>query len=113
MDAQFVDHKGKKVWAVEMSCLWVENRGKKDEEKTAKYGPLRWELRKQYPRYNINQCNIVINVLGRWSKELELTMKKLVGVRAKEVLQRIQKDTISCSLNIACTFKATACCLTV
>ena len=58
---------------------------------------------------NINQCNTVINVLGRWSKELELTMKKLVGVRAKEVLQRIQKDTISCSLNIACTFKATAC----
>ena len=113
MDAQFVDHKGKKVWAVEMSCLWVENRGKKNEEKTAKYGPLRWELRKQYPGYNINQCNIVINVLGRWSKELELTMKKLVGVRAKEVLQRIQKDTISCSLNIACTFKATACCLTV
>ena len=96
-----------------MSCLWVENRGKKDEEKTAKYGPLRWELKKQYPGYNINQCNIVINVLGRWSKELELTMKKLVGVRAKEVLQRIQKDTISCSLNIACTFKATACCLTV
>lgn len=40
VDARFVDHKGKKVWAVEMSCQWVENRGKKNEEKTAKYGPL-------------------------------------------------------------------------
>ena len=41
VDARFVDHKGKKVWAVEMSCQWVENRGKKNEEKTAKDGPLR------------------------------------------------------------------------
>lgn len=49
VDARFLDHKEKKVWAVEMSFPWVENRGKKDEEKAAKYGPLRWELRKPYP----------------------------------------------------------------
>ena len=65
VDARVVDHKGKKVWAVEMSCPWVENPGKKDEEKTIKDGPLRWELRKQYPGYNIDQCNIVIDVLYR------------------------------------------------
>ena len=63
VDALFADHKGKKVWAVEISCPWVENPGKKDEEKTIKYGPLRWELRKQYPGYNIDQRNIVIDVL--------------------------------------------------
>ena len=65
VDARFVDHKGKKVWAVEISCPWVENPRKKDEEKTIKYRPLRWELRKQYPGYNIDQCNIVIDVLYR------------------------------------------------
>ena len=65
VDARFVDHKGKKVWAVEISCPWVENPGKKDEEKTIKDGPLRWELRKQYTGYNIDQCNIVIDVLYR------------------------------------------------
>ena len=65
VDARFVDHKGKKVWAVEISCPWVENPGKKDEEKTIKYGPLRWELRKQYTGYNFDQCNIVIDVLYR------------------------------------------------
>ena len=42
----------------------MENRGKKDKEKTAKDGPLQWKLRKQYPGYNIEQCNIVIDVLG-------------------------------------------------
>ena len=38
--------------------------------------------------------------------ELTLTMKKLVGVKAKDVLTRMQEATISSSLNIARTFKA-------
>ena len=45
VDARFVDHKNKKVWAVEMSCPWMEHREKKSEEKTVKYGPLRFELK--------------------------------------------------------------------
>lgn len=54
VNPQLVDHKGKKARAVKMSCPWVENHGKKDEEKTVKYSPLRWELRRHYLRYNIN-----------------------------------------------------------
>ena len=56
VDARFLDQKGKKDWAVEMSCPWVEDSGKKIEEKTAKYkyGPLRCELRKRYSGYNID-----------------------------------------------------------
>ena len=30
VDAPLVDHKNKKVWAVEMSCPWMEHRGKED-----------------------------------------------------------------------------------
>ena len=52
VDARFVDHKNKKVWAVEK------------EEKTVKYGPLRFELKKQYPGYDVEQCSIIIDVLG-------------------------------------------------
>ena len=33
---------------IEMSCPWISNREKKSEEKTMKYGPLRWELKEQY-----------------------------------------------------------------
>ena len=54
-DARFVDHKTKKVWAVKMSCPWIEHRQKKSEEKTAKYGPLQFELKKQYSGYDIEQ----------------------------------------------------------
>ena len=60
MDARFIDHEKKKVLAVEMSCPWRENREKKQEEKTIKYGPLRWELKQQFPGYDIRQYNIII-----------------------------------------------------
>ena len=39
VDARFIDHEKKRVLAVEMSCPWTENREKKQEEKTTKYGP--------------------------------------------------------------------------
>ena len=45
VDARFVNHKTKQVWAVEMSSPWIQHREKKSEEKTAKYGPLRFELK--------------------------------------------------------------------
>ena len=93
VDARFVDHKNKKVWAVEMPCPWMEYREKKSEEKTVKYGPLRFELNKQYPRYDVEQCNIIIDVLrgggGGWSKDVDLTMKKLFGRRGYDVLRRM------------------------
>ena len=47
VDARIVNHREKTVSTVEMSCPWVEISGKKDEEKTLKYGPLRWELKVQ------------------------------------------------------------------
>ena len=65
VDARFVEHKNKKVWAVKMSCPWIEHREKKSEEKTVKYGPLRFELKTQYPGYDVEQCNIIIDVLSK------------------------------------------------
>ena len=78
VNPRFVDHKGKQVWAVKMSFPWVDNCGKKCEEKTAKYGPLRWELKRQYPSYDIEQSNTVNDVLAAPTKHLprrQMTMK--------------------------------------
>ena len=69
----------KSDWAVEMSCPWIDNRAKKVEEKATKYGPLLLELKQQHPGYKVQQCNIIIDALGGWSKDVEETMKKLVG----------------------------------
>ena len=43
-----------------------------------KYEPLRWELKRQYPSFQVIQHNIVIDVLGGFSKDESSTVKKLV-----------------------------------
>ena len=88
-------------------CQRVSNRDKKTSEKTMKYAPLRWEMKQRYPGYEIAQYNIIIDVLGGWSKDLKDTLQKLVGNRAKDVLRKMQRACLSGSLNIARTFKVT------
>ena len=48
VDARIVDKERKTVNLLEMSCPSIENRKQKDEEKTRKYAPLRWEIKTQY-----------------------------------------------------------------
>ena len=105
MDARIVDHQAKTLTTLEMSCPWIQYREKKDEEKVLKYGPLRWELKKQFKGYRIPQCNIIIDVLGGWSSSTEVFLGQLLGNMCKEVLKRMQRSTISSSLNIVRTFK--------
>jgi len=58
---------------------WMDNRTAKDKEKTTKYAALRWELKQQYPGYEVKQYNVIIDVLGGWSEDVEAKMKELVG----------------------------------
>ena len=90
MDARIVNNREKQVVAVVMRCPWVSNRDKKTSEKTMKYAPLRWELKQRYPGYEINPCNIILDVLLGWSKDLDVTLQKLVGSEAKGVLKKMQ-----------------------
>ena len=65
---------------------------KKSEQKMAKYGPLHFKLKKQYPTFNIEQCNIIVDML-RGSP----TMRKLFGSRGCDVLRR---TTLDCLLGL-------------
>ena len=105
VDARIINHKSKQVLTLEMSCPWIDNRARKDEEKTLKYGPLRWELKQQYKGYTVEQRNIIIDVLGGWSCELDAELHKLSGPKSRDVLKRMQKSIISSTLNLARTFK--------
>ena len=78
---------------------------KKESEKTVKYVPLRWEMKQRYSEYDIAQYNIIIDVLGNGPRTKMLTLQKLVGNRAKDVLTKMQKACLSGTLNIARTFK--------
>ena len=81
-----------------MSCPWLENRESKDFEKTTKYSQLRLELMIRYPQQKGKQYNIIMDVLGRCSKEVEQNIKELV-------LCQMQKAIPSSSLHIARMFK--------
>ena len=47
VDARIINHESKGAITLEMSCQWVTNREKKEEEKTTKCGPLRWKLKQK------------------------------------------------------------------
>ena len=98
-------HERKEVCTIEMSCPWIESRAKKDEEKTLKYGPMMWELKQRYNGYRVEQYNVIIDVLGGYSKHLEKSVRKLLETRARSVLEWMQKSVISNTLNIARTFR--------
>ena len=68
---------------------------------------MRWELKQQFKgyRYVVEQHNIIIDVLGGWSNELEEVTQKLLEARGKDVLKSMQKSVISSSLNVARMFK--------
>ena len=108
VDARIVNHREKIVSTIEMSCPWVENRGKSDEEKTLKYGPLRWELKAQYKGYKNNQYNVITDVLGGWSVDMERSLRVLLGSRCREILRIMHRSVISSTLHIARTFKVAA-----
>jgi len=70
-----------------------------------KYGPLRWELKEQFKGYDVHQYIIIMDVLGGWSKETEISVQSLVERKTSQVLERMQKAVLSVTLNIARTFK--------
>ena len=81
IDPRIVDKNEEKVIVIEISCPWLENRQLKDLEKTQKYGPLRWELKRQFQGYRVTQHNIIMDVLGGYSKDVGKTVETLAGAQ--------------------------------
>ena len=94
IDVRIINHESKRVITLEMSCPWVTNRERKEEEKTTKYGPLRWELKQKYQGYEVKQYNIIMGVLGGWCRDLEVKLKKFVGSKSKGVLHKMPKAVL-------------------
>ena len=74
-----MDKENKKVSVIEMKCPWIENREEKDAENTTKYEPLRWELEQRFPEYRVTQFNIIVDVLGGYSRDVRKALLKLIN----------------------------------
>ena len=75
IDTRIVHNWTKTVILLEMSCSLPDNRKSKSCEKTEKYAPLRLELKRQFQGFQVKQFDIIMDVLGGYSKELESTMR--------------------------------------
>ena len=93
------------VSVIEMRCPWVANREEKDVEKTTRYWPLRWELQQRNPEYRVTQFNIIVDVLGGYSRDVRKALKEVVGDKSDTKALSIQKSVITSSLNVASHFK--------
>ena len=74
-------------------------------KKDSQVRPIKMGAKAAVPGYEVKQFNIIIDVLGGWSVDVEETMKDLVGQRSRSVLRWMQKVILSHSLNIARAFK--------
>lgn len=75
---------------MEMSYPWIKNGEVKNKEKTTKYSQLRLELMNRYPTYHFVQHNIIIHLLGRYSREVEHNIKELVGYNNEAITYTLQ-----------------------
>ena len=66
---------------------------------------MMWELKQKYNGYGVKQYNVIIDVLGGYSKDLEESVRKLLGATARGVVEQMQESVIWNTLNIAKTFK--------
>ena len=102
IDATVIDKTNKQGRVIEMSCPWLENRESKDFEKTTKYSQLvlRLQLTNRYPEYMVNQCNIIMDVLGGCSKEVEQNIKELVGDKRESLCAKCKRQSslVHCTL---------------
>ncbi|XP_068746495.1 uncharacterized protein [Montipora capricornis] len=89
IDSRIVDKEQKRVLDItEMSCPWLDNCEVRDMEKTQKYGPLMWELRERNPDHQVNQCNIIIDVLGGYSADRLAWILCLMKMRREAMLKK-------------------------
>ena len=77
IDRTVIDKKKKKVVLLEMSCPWVSNREIECAEKTSKYAPLQYELRRRYPGYKTEQHNIIIDALGGSLRSVKESLRQI------------------------------------
>ena len=107
IDAKIVHHKRKEVVVLEKSCPRIQNREKKDKEKSVKYSPLRWELQERYPGYS-RAWRLVKDYERRITEVAGKNKKTKTKQKKKDVLRDIkksQKSLVLSTLNIATMFK--------
>ena len=97
----------KKIFLIEMTVPWIENREIKYEHKTNKYKTVQTNLRLDYPGYEIDQVTLVMDVLGGHSKNLVDNITKIFGdkTEVRNIIRDMQKSVINSAAHLVRVFK--------
>ena len=85
-------------------CMYGSRTGK-SKQRRRQPSTHHAELKERYLGYQVTQYNIIIDVLGGYSREVKQALKKLVGDRSNSVAFKMQKPVLRSSLRIARSVK--------
>ena len=97
----------KKLFLIEMTVPWTENRLDKYAFKSAKYIRILENLKFEHPQYVVDQLTIVMDVFGGHGKDLSDNLCKIIKEKStvKAIINNMQKSVISSAANLSRTFK--------
>ena len=106
-DGKIIMIEEKKIFLVEMTVPWIQNRDEKYEYKRTKYRDIQINLKLEFPDYEIDQITLVIDVFGGHSKHLEDNIAKMIKTKKdiQSIIRNMQKTVIKSEANLVRVFK--------
>ena len=97
----------KKLFLIEMTVPWTENRLAKFEYKSEKYIRILENLQFEHPEYKVDQITVVMDVFGGHGKDLSDNLSKVIKEKSSvtSIINNMQKSIISSAANLSRTFK--------
>ena len=83
----------KKIFLIEMTVPWINNRQEKFLYKSNKYIYILQNLKFENPEYEVGQITLVMDVFGGYGKDLGENIGKVLGKEEREnVIKNMQKS---------------------
>ena len=97
----------RKIFIIEITISWIDNRGKRYEEKIEKYKAIRGNLKRDKPEYMVDQITLVMDSLGGYSQNLRDNIGKTFneGKTVDRITRKMQKSVLNNSVHISRCFK--------
>ena len=106
-DVKFINKMKKKIFVLEMSIPWIENRKSKTIEKRDKYAGVIQNLNGDNPGYQVKQLTFIIDCMGGYSNDLieNLKLLELTKNDIDYTLPGIQKIVVTEANSVIKQFK--------
>ena len=97
----------KKIYLVEITISWIDNREARFIEKDKKYDDVKRNIRRSEEGFEVDQITLVMDSLGGYSKTLPENISKIIKDRkmVKRIINKMQKAVLSESTRVARCFK--------